>query len=261
MVGPEHCAFAIHVFKHQSAFVKRYQRRYRLKQPLPVFVIHLAARLQHKRKQPEIVRLHLTYGLGRSYGMRSRALLAGKPQYCRKRYGKARLFRPLPRKHYLGGGSSLVYALKHPIIARFKAHVQQIYSGFMQQLKLAVRLYQYALWRCIHAYPFTFRKDSLYGIKYNQLILSISDKSVPIGKEYAPYPVGKAARRLKVGDNVLSFSYPEALFLIHRAKSAAVVAAPYRRLHYKAERLAWRAEYPAFIKAAQLTFPPLYPPP
>ena len=147
----------------------------------------------------------------------------------------------------LVGGLALVDAAQHLIRAGFQTQIDHLEAELVQQVKILLLFAQDGR-RGAVARDALALGEQLFDIAQDlRHMLGAAHQRVAVGKENAVDAAIHAARLVEIRLDVLELAHAEALFLVHIAERAFIVAASDRDLNDQAVRLGRRTEYAALI--------------
>ena len=147
----------------------------------------------------------------------------------------------------LVGGLALVDAAQYLVRAGFQSQIDHLEAELVQQVKILLLFAQDGRWGAV-ARDALALGEQLFDIAQDlRHMLGAAHQRVAVGKENAVNAAVHAARLVEIRLDVLELAHAEALFLVHIAECAFIVAASDRDLNDQAVRLGRRTEYAALI--------------
>ena len=152
---------------------------------------------------------------------------------------------------------ALPHQLQHLVAAGFQAHVDHGQSLFPQGTQLLLRADTDGRRRRITGDALALREQLPNGVQNDIEFLCLPHQRIAVGKEHLVHAAVSGARHMEILQDLLQRTEAEALFLIHAAEGAGIVAAAVSHLHDEAVCLGGRAKYfseishtPSFSSAA-----------
>ena len=210
-------------------------------------VIQRRLRLHHQSQHADILRIHGVEGLGRLNGMRLQQLRTAQTGNGRDGKGNSAGTDLLAHLHDMGGSVALVHEGQNLVAAGLQAHIDHGQALGPQGAQLLLRPDLDAGGRGIAGDPLALGKQLPDRIQNHIQLLRLAHQGVAVRQEDFVHMAVHLPGHVEILQDFLQGPQGEALFLVHAAKGAGIVAASVGHLDNETVRLRGRTVNAAVI--------------